>query len=145
MHYPDPPNAEVLRQLYEGLTLFNRQRFWEAHEAWEEAWKALPPVCRLFFQGLIQVAAGLHQLRRGIYHGAVKHLRNARWKLALFPDDYLDLDVGRLKNDIEKVLRALECGGRQAMPRMTAMELFPILTTTQNAALSKAMEEQHGQ
>lgn len=52
--------------LERGIELFNAGRFWEAHEAWEEAWtpdRRGPD--RGFYKGLIQVAAGcLHYARR---------------------------------------------------------------------------------
>jgi predicted metal-dependent hydrolase len=52
--------------LERGVELFNTGRFWDAHEAWEEAWtpdRRGPD--RGFYKGLIQVAAGcLHYGRR---------------------------------------------------------------------------------
>ncbi|HLG20963.1 MAG TPA: DUF309 domain-containing protein [Bdellovibrionota bacterium] len=44
-----------------GVDLFNAGYYWEAHEAWEGVWKALPPSCEesICLQGLIQVSAGL--------------------------------------------------------------------------------------
>jgi predicted metal-dependent hydrolase len=52
--------------LERGTDLFNEGLYWEAHEAWEEAWtpdRRGPD--RGFYKGLIQVAAGcLHYGRR---------------------------------------------------------------------------------
>jgi len=52
--------------LTRGVDLFNQGLYWEAHEAWEEAWtpdRHGPD--RGFYKGLIQVAAGcLHYTRR---------------------------------------------------------------------------------
>lgn len=52
--------------LQRGIELFNEGLYWEAHEAWEEAWtpdRRGPD--RGFYKGLIQVAAGcLHYARR---------------------------------------------------------------------------------
>lgn len=47
-----------------GVDLFNRAYLWEAHEAWEVAWKAVgsETLCGRFLQSLIQVSASL--LRR---------------------------------------------------------------------------------
>ena len=42
--------------LERGAALFNTGKFWEAHEAWEEAWLELENEEKLFLQGLIQVA-----------------------------------------------------------------------------------------
>jgi predicted metal-dependent hydrolase len=53
---PDTP-ARIER----GRALFNARLFWEAHEAWEEAWMEEEGDARLFLQGLIQVAAGYYK------------------------------------------------------------------------------------
>lgn len=55
-----------------GLELFNTGAYWEAHEAWEEPWRAAPrdSVERLALQGLIQLAAALLKLQQGNERGA---------------------------------------------------------------------------
>ena len=67
--------AEAERLFREGVALFNGVRYWHAHEAWETLWRAAPEDERDFYQGLIQVAAGLLHLQR-------RNLRGARTKLA---------------------------------------------------------------
>lgn len=69
----DPREAD--RLFRQGVALFNGVRYWHAHEAWETLWHAAPDEERDFYQGLIQVAAGLLHLQR-------KNLRGARNKLA---------------------------------------------------------------
>jgi hypothetical protein len=44
-----------------GCELFNRGRFFDAHEAWETLWLHAHGPRRLFLQGLIQIAAGCHK------------------------------------------------------------------------------------
>ena len=68
----DPAEAE--RAFRRGIALFNGVRYWHAHEEWERLWRAAPDAERDFYQGLIQVAAGLLHLQR-------KNLRGARTKL----------------------------------------------------------------
>lgn len=68
----DPVRAE--RLFHEGVALFNGVRYWHAHEAWETLWRAAGDDDRDFYQGLIQVAAGLLHLQR-------RNLRGARIKL----------------------------------------------------------------
>ena len=68
---PDPrsdlhPNLtpdERRRLFRHGIDLFNRGAFFEAHETWEEIWRSTAPEPRTLFQGLIQVAAAMHQFR----------------------------------------------------------------------------------
>ena len=69
----DPDEAD--RLFRRGVALFNGVRYWHAHEAWETLWRAAPDDERDFYQGLIQVAAGLLHLQR-------RNLRGARNKLA---------------------------------------------------------------
>lgn len=55
--------AERRRLFRHGIDLFNRGDFFEAHETWEEIWRSTTPEPRALFQGLIQVAAAMHQFR----------------------------------------------------------------------------------
>jgi uncharacterized protein len=48
---------------HEGIDLFNRGEHFAAHEVWEEIWRSTTPEPRELFQGIIQVAAALHQFR----------------------------------------------------------------------------------
>jgi len=47
--------------LHRGCLLFDEGRFFDAHDAWEEAWRVEGGAVRLLLQGLIQVAAGFHK------------------------------------------------------------------------------------
>ena len=53
-----------------GIRLFNREKFFEAHEAWEEIWHRAHEVDRRFLQGLIQAAAFLLKVEQGNLTGA---------------------------------------------------------------------------
>ena len=45
-----------------GVELFNQRKFFACHEVLEEIWLEETPEEKPFYQGLIQVAAGFHQL-----------------------------------------------------------------------------------
>jgi hypothetical protein len=64
-----------------GVELWNRRAFWEAHEAWEEPWRAAGRASPLgrFLQGLILLAASGVKYERGA-HGPARRLaaRGAR-------------------------------------------------------------------
>lgn len=107
-----------------GIWLYNNGDFWESHEAWEIVWRRYPDDWRLFLQGLIQMAAGYHQLRRGIYHGVIKHLKNAREKLVQFPDDFLELNVSDLLNGIDKTLLIVKARGKDGIESVST-DLYP--------------------
>lgn len=56
-----------------GVRLFNEGRYLEAHEAWEKVWCSLPASPRrLFLQGMIMIATGLHKFGGKEYGGATK-------------------------------------------------------------------------
>lgn len=59
--HPTLSPEERRRLFHEGIDLFNRGLFFESHEAWEEIWRSTTPEPRHLFQGLIQVAAAMHQ------------------------------------------------------------------------------------
>ena len=58
--HPDLNDQEVRELLREGVELFNEGRFFDSHEYFEEIWRSTNPEPRSLFQGLVQVAAGLH-------------------------------------------------------------------------------------
>jgi predicted metal-dependent hydrolase len=60
--HPDLSPEERRRLFLEGIDLFNRGELFLSHEAWEEIWRSTTPEPRELFQGLVQVAAGLHQI-----------------------------------------------------------------------------------
>ena len=67
--------------LEEGLLLFNEGKFYDAHEVWEDLWRATSdPVLKTCYQGLIQAAVGMHHLERrnviGASSQAKKSIRN---------------------------------------------------------------------
>ena len=66
---------EADRLFHDGIALFNGVRYWFAHEAWETLWRAADEDERDFYQGLIQLAAGLLHLQR-------RNARGARNKLS---------------------------------------------------------------
>ena len=77
----------------DGIRLFNDTEFWHAHEAWEELWlEAEDDDMVQFYQGLIQLAAAYHHMKRGTFRGAVRLFDAALGRLAPFPADYHDLD-----------------------------------------------------
>lgn len=94
--------AEDWSDYEEGWRLFNGRHFWHAHEAWESVWKRRPEESRIFFQGIVQLAAAYHLLlvmKR--YGGMRRNFEKAEEKLRLFPSPFLGVDVKRLLSAIE--------------------------------------------
>lgn len=100
--------AQDRTDFHRGIRLFNQARFWEAHEAWEAVWLRHPEDGRFFIQGLIQLAAAYHQLRRRIHRGFLIHLRRAQERLVLFPDTFLSVDIFGLRRAIGEALGRID-------------------------------------
>ena len=94
----------------EGLALFNGARYWHAHEAWETLWRAAPDDDRDFFQGLIQVAAGLLHLQRRNARGARNKLGEGVVKLRHYLPAHDGIFVNELVRVSERILRDLQDG-----------------------------------
>ncbi len=98
--------------MHSNVELFNRQEFYEAHEAWEEGWIDDLSEDRLLLQGLIQVAAGFYKLQIGAPTGTVKLLQTGAAKLKGF--------LGRsLGVDLEALLPAVEGWQQEAAKMVT--------------------------
>jgi predicted metal-dependent hydrolase len=82
------------------LTLFEGGAFFECHEALEPLWLAERTPFRLFYQGLIQLAAALVHWQRDNRKGILPLLQAAQAKLAPFPTDTAGLDLQALLADI---------------------------------------------
>lgn len=88
--------GEQLELLHTGVALFNGVRYWHAHEAWETLWRAADDEDRDFYQGLIQVAAGLLHLQRRNVRGARNKLAEGLEKLAKYEPVHRGLVVSEL-------------------------------------------------
>lgn len=102
--------AEVDRLFRQGVALFNGVRYWHAHEAWETLWRAAPDEERPFYQGLIQVAAGLLHLQRRNRRGARNKLAEGLDKLRPFVPVHRGILVTELMGKGGRMLADLEDG-----------------------------------
>jgi len=83
------PAPNTQHQISEGVALFNSHEFWHAHEAWETIWLEAEGDVKRFLQGLIQLAAAYHHVKRGTFSGAVRLFDASLEKLSPFEDGYL--------------------------------------------------------
>ena len=89
------------RLIREGIEQFHRGEYFAAHETWEEVWRSTTPEPRTLFQGLIQVAAALHQLldlHRD--QGPRRTLAKARRNLEPHAPAALGLDIEQLLHSV---------------------------------------------
>jgi predicted metal-dependent hydrolase len=94
--------------LEEGIIFFNAGRYFEAHEAWEDMWRTARGPLRLFYQGLVQAAVGLHHLSRGNQNGAAAQLRKSLSKLDQYPDRFCQIDNWQLVSDLHRILDRMQ-------------------------------------
>lgn len=85
----------------QGWGLYEARRFFEAHEAWERAWRRCGEPQRRFVQALILLTAACHLLfDRRRRSGGVTNLGKAARALAEVPDDCLGEDVPALRTAV---------------------------------------------
>ena len=98
-------------QLRSGIVFFNAGQYFEAHEAWEDMWRPTQGPLRLYYQGLVQAAVGLHHLQKGNLNGATAQLKKSLSKLEQYPAKFCGIDNGALSADLRDVLE-----GRSTRP-----------------------------
>ena len=95
---------EKRRRLFlEGIELFNGGRFYDSHEVWEDIWRSTTPEPKNLFQGLIQIAAALHQfldLHRQEAPG--RTLAKARVRLEPYAPVACGLDISGLLDQVAR-------------------------------------------
>ena len=93
-----------------GLELFNAREYFDAHEVWEDIWRAAPVEEKKFLQGLIQVAVALHHHGRGNLEGARSLLGRAQRNLSEYPDTYSGVNLAAVRAAIIQGQQALSAG-----------------------------------
>jgi uncharacterized protein len=110
-----------------GVRLFNSGKFWNSHEAWEQVWMRHDEDERLFFQGMIQLAAAYHHLVvKKNFRGLLNNFEKARQKLAIFQPEYLGVSVKTLITFIEEGEKEAERVGAHALDQFNS-RLIPKL------------------
>jgi hypothetical protein len=115
---PQPPRGRTApleskeqdELLHRGVALFNGQRYWHAHEAWETLWRAADEEDRDLYQGLIQVAAGLLHLQRRNVRGARNKLGEGLAKLRPYQPAHRGIFVNELVGKCERIEDELRQG-----------------------------------
>ena len=132
-------SAERKKKFEEGLAHFNAEKFFEAHEFWEEIWLVELEPEKTFLQGLIQITAAFHHHQRGNPDGAQSLLTSGVVKLLRFPKDHHRLPIHELRETAKKWVRAL---GQQSD---TSKLLFPrLINSKQNSKRKKTIKASSG-
>jgi uncharacterized protein len=70
--------------------------YFEAHESFENAWRASDPAEKDFFQGLVHVTVAWYQASRGNRVGCERQLTKAKRRLGAFVPRHRGVDVAAL-------------------------------------------------
>ena len=92
----------VEKAFAEGLALGRAGRYFDAHEAFEQAWRAAEPVERDFFQGLVHVVVAWYEDGRGNPIGCERQLAKAERRLATFTPAHRGVDVASLLAQVRR-------------------------------------------
>lgn len=117
---------EMHPKAQEGIALFNRREYFEAHEALETAWRAEPGPIRDLYQGILQVAVAYYHLLRGNYRGASKMFHRCRPWLAQFPETCQGVDLVRFRHDVDRVEQMLVRLGPEHIDQFDPSLLMPL-------------------
>lgn len=114
--------ASAGKCLEQGIALFNRGEFFEAHEAMEEAMDLIDDDGDWeFFLGLLRAAVANHKLTQGAVSGAIAHLQAALRYLAPYPDRHQGVKLRELRYALSAQLDRLKRDGEP--PRAPQIEL----------------------
>ena len=92
----------------EGIKLFNRAEFFEAHEVLEDVWREAPAAEKKFLQGLIQAAVAFHHHSSGNVVGARSLLARARRNLSGTRQQFRGIHLDPLLESLARWQAALE-------------------------------------
>ena len=106
----DPFEAALAR----GVEEFNRGRFFEAHDAWEDLWDGTRGPERRFLEGLIHAAVGCCHLGLRDLAGARSQLAQAVEALASWRPSHRNLDLNDLSGSLEALLLQIPADGEEA-------------------------------
>jgi uncharacterized protein len=91
----------------EGIALFNKEDFFEAHEVWEALWHDTHGEAKDFIQGLIQVTSAFHHFQQGNMRGARILHDSGLQLLAPYGNFYMGLDLKDLKQRFDQSLKEI--------------------------------------
>jgi hypothetical protein len=99
---PEPDVSTVDGSYQHGLELARSGQFFEAHEAFETAWRACADLERDFFQGLVHVVVSAYQRGRDRPIAAERQRLKALRRLAAYEPSHRGLDVTELRSALDR-------------------------------------------
>ncbi|MBO6970549.1 MAG: DUF309 domain-containing protein [Prochlorococcus marinus CUG1431] len=94
--------------LFTALDLFNNQKWYEAHDAFEEIWNSLDGEERQVIQGILQVSVSQFHLSKGNLNGATILLGEGLGRIKTRTKINLGIDLESFSLSLENLLRKLQ-------------------------------------
>jgi hypothetical protein len=109
----EPVPTTTAEAIEAGIRRFDAGRFFEAHELFEQVWRApdVDPADRPFWKGVTQVAVGFCHVQRGNARGALTLLERAVRLLDAFPAPHRRVDTRALAAGARAIADAVRAGG----------------------------------
>jgi uncharacterized protein len=99
---PDADPSTVEASYKRGLSLARSGSFFEAHEAFEDAWRSCETAERDFFQGLVHVVVSAYQETRGRPVAQERQRIKALRRLEAYAPAHRGLDISLLLAALER-------------------------------------------
>ena len=94
--------------LFTALNLFNNQKWYEAHDAFEEIWNSVNGDERQIIQGILQVSVSQFHLSKGNLNGATILLGEGLGRIKTRTNINLGIDLESFCIGLEDLLRKLQ-------------------------------------
>jgi hypothetical protein len=99
-----------------GLELLRKRAWFDAHEAFEDEWRATTGGERDFLQGLVHVAVAWHHAAAGNQRGAAGQLEKAARRLGPYAPEHRGLDIAKLLGRVEAARARVAVGLLDLLP-----------------------------
>jgi uncharacterized protein len=93
-----------------------RGEFFEAHESFEDVWRASDPSEKDFFQGLVHFTVAWYQAGRGNRTGCERQLAKARNRLTAFAPEHRGVDVAAALQSVEDAAERVAASSLELPP-----------------------------
>lgn len=115
---PEDVCDSVTEAVERAQDLWDEQRYFEAHEFFEWAWKGpvTPDPDRPFHKGMAQIAVGFTHFQRGNLTGSRRLLERGAAQAAAFGPTHDGVDVGATLDDVRAAVAALQAGDAPTLP-----------------------------
>ncbi len=100
------------RIFHEGIGLFNRGRWFEAHEVWEDIWYLASGERKTFYQGLIMCAYVMVHVQRGSPRGVKTSYASLAYKFKDLPGEFMGVEISLLQGEMLGYIKPILGMGR---------------------------------